>query len=517
MASVSAIRLRTALPLSATDARVAVVTVISVLVSFGATFALDQVADFGASSLVLAVVLTLTLGRSAQRNGLRERMLSFFILPAVAIVAGGVGGLMLHHAWIGDALFVVALSGAIWVRRFGTRWTRIGTIASLPFIAMLVAPAPVRADGSTNWVATAVVGMIAFVTVNGVQFIAERIGYLASVERPRHEDASGSSRSATSRFAASTRMALQMAVSLGIAFLAGHLLFGVHWPWMVLTVYIVQSGNRGRGDVVYKGIQRLAGALLGTLAATVIAGSFAPGDRTAIVLIFAIIIIATFLRHVSYAWWAGGVTASLALLYGFFGESGDSLVETRLAAIVLGAVLAVGVSWLLLPIRTTDVLRLRTAHVLATLSDFLGALRTDPASLAHQQERFSLAVAELERLAPPLEAHHRWQRIRQSHSPFFVPVQAIRRSADAVERIVHLATVDPRQMERAETSRMTGLVAANVGLLRKSIRTRVTPTFRSTPEQSGTPLADALRDLDASLPALAAFLAPNAPDEMTAA
>ena len=43
-------------------------------------------------------------------------------------------------------------------------------------------------------------------------------------------------------------------------------MFGSHWIWVVLTAYIVCSGNRGRGDVVHKSAIRVIGAACGTLA-----------------------------------------------------------------------------------------------------------------------------------------------------------------------------------------------------------------------------------------------------------
>jgi uncharacterized membrane protein YccC len=75
-------------------------------------------------------------------------------------------------------------------------------------------------------------------------------------------------------------MALQMGAALAIAFAAGRTLFGVHWSWLVMTAFIVSSGNRGRGDVLYKSGLRIAAAAMGTVAATLLAGRFAPGDTT---------------------------------------------------------------------------------------------------------------------------------------------------------------------------------------------------------------------------------------------
>src|SRR4029079_1497841 len=129
---------------------------------------------------------------------------------------------------------------------------------------------------------------------------------------------------------ASTRMACQMAVELAAAFAIGHRAYHEHWPWAVLTAFIVCSGARGRADVLYKGILRGLGAAAGTVIATSIADAFPPNDRWSVVLIFTVLGLAGWLREISYVWWAGSVTAALSLLYGYFGQSASSLLQTRL-------------------------------------------------------------------------------------------------------------------------------------------------------------------------------------------
>src|SRR5262249_18480430 len=107
-------------------------------------------------------------------------------------------------------------------------------------------------------------------------------------------------------------------------------------------------------------------------------------------VIFAVLAVATYLRGYSYAYWAAGVTSVLSLLYGYFGETGTALLPTRLEAIGLGALVGIAAAWLVLPIRTSDVVRLRRAQALYALRD------RDHARVAH-------AVERLERAARPLD------------------------------------------------------------------------------------------------------------------
>ena len=69
------------------------------------------------------------------------RQLRVATLSLLALAASEVGSLLVRHADLGDALFVLAVSGSIWIRRFGPGFARAGTLVALPFVTLLVAPA----------------------------------------------------------------------------------------------------------------------------------------------------------------------------------------------------------------------------------------------------------------------------------------------------------------------------------------------------------------------------------------
>jgi uncharacterized membrane protein YccC len=134
------------------------------------------------------------------------------------------------------------------------------------------------------------------------------------------------------------------------------------------------------------------------------------------VVIFLVLATAMWLRSFNYAFWAGGMTAALALLYGYFGESGLDRLGERLAEILIGAGIAVVVSWVLLPVRTGDVLRRYLADALAALHECLLA-RRDGTDLAGRLAGFRFRREQLAttssslRLAgrhPSLSQDHRW-------------------------------------------------------------------------------------------------------------
>jgi len=167
----------------------------------------------------------------------------------------------------------------------------------------------------------------------------------------------------------STKLGIQQAVAVGLAFLAAQWVDAAHVVWPVLTVLIVLNNNRGRGDVLWKGAQRLVGALIGTAAATAVVGVWPAGDSRAIVVVFCLIALAAALRPFGYVYWAACITAGLAFLYGYLGQGGMDMLSRRLLGIAVGGVIAIAVTWFVLPVRTTDVVRLRIGAVHRAIAD----------------------------------------------------------------------------------------------------------------------------------------------------
>jgi hypothetical protein len=364
--------------------RAAAVTMGAALLSFGSAWLLESVFDLTTSSVVLAVVLAMTLGR-VDRRGYESRvahLIAPLLLPFLAVVAAEVGRRMFTHPNFGDTLFVLGMTAAIWLRRFGPGLRRAGTLLSAALLAVLVTPGPavpLGAHSPSRWWA-AVIALMSLGWTRLANAVAVRTGFLPS---PASEPAA---RVAPSRVTAgarrwplpaSTRMALQMGAALGAAFACGREAFGPHWPWVVLSAFIVGSGNRGRGDVAYKAALRVLGAAAGTVLASALSGAFAPRDQWAVVVLFAVLAVALWLRPLSYAFWAIGMTAALALLYDYYGESGGNLLATRLEGILLGAAIGVVAAWVVLPVRNVDVIRRQLSIALSTLAD---VVRAEPGS-----------------------------------------------------------------------------------------------------------------------------------------
>ena len=275
------------------------------------------------------------------------------VLAAVAAAASEVGTLMVRHADAGDALFVIALSGAVWLRRFGPALARVGTLLTLPFIALLVTPIP-QLPGKSLQAWAILIAVIAAFWVAVTAMVADRL--LPSSVRPRAQRAAPPAPTVPPRRPSSRRL---------------------------------------------------------------------PLDKTPIVLIFVVLFVATWLRTISYAYWAAAVTAVLSLLNGYFGQSDTALLGDRLGAIALGAVIALSAAWFVLPVRTTDVFRRRVADVLAALTDYLTALAEhlsasgQPAvdDVRQQERRLEHALDQLEQVAPALRAHRRLPSALRGDAP----------------------------------------------------------------------------------------------------
>lgn len=488
--------------------RLALLAMAATMLSYASALALKHAEHLSLSVVVLAVVLALSLSRTDRASERSERLVAIILLPLVAIAASEVGTLLAQHATLGDALYVAAVSGAIWLRRFGRHLAKAGTLITLPFVAMLITPAvPGVVQPNVLWAAA--VGVIAYFWVAVIHIAAQHTDFGTRAAAPPHAPPrpvvpAANHRPPSRRLAASTRLAIQMAVALAAAFVAGRALFGVHWSWLVMTAFIVCSGNRGRGDVVYKSALRIASAAAGTIAATPIAGSFAPGDAASVVVIFVVIALATWLRPFSYAFWAAGITSVLALLYGYFGETGTTLLAQRLEGIAIGAAIGIAASWFVLPIRTKDVMRRRTADALAALSEVLAAITTAPTELEAPTHRFEHAVNQLDQIAKALEAHRLFSRFLRPAPHAADAFDAARSARASVRDIVSTAAGEPAALSEPAVAERTAAILQAIRGARQAIGGRpVNPPAADHPDPrppvSHSRLEHALIELDGAV------------------
>lgn len=394
---------------------------------------LSSLVGAGGASAVLATVVALSLARR-EFAGRAEFARSALLLPVIGLGAAGVGWLLTAVPVAGAIVFVAGMSVPVWLRRFGPRAARLGALIALPLTAMLVVPVAPAAQVPL-WASALLALVSGVVAVLWVALAREALVLLRVAPPSRATPSARAAPPARSRptggaappppavaasarrgrLPASTRMAIQLAVALCAAFVVGWLVFPAHAIWVVLTAYIVNVGNRGRGDVVHKSVLRVVGALGGSVAAVGLAlAAPAAGGFAAVVVIFVALFVGTWLRSYSYAYWALTVTLVLTLLQELFGTSPvlgpggvaaeSGMLAERIAAIVVGAVLGVASAWFILPVRSTDVLRRRLSELLIALA---ATVAPDADDRIGRLAAFHSALQRVEELAPA----HRARRL----------------------------------------------------------------------------------------------------------
>jgi uncharacterized membrane protein YccC len=343
-------------------------------VGMSAAVGLVALVDPYPGPLVLAAALSMSLARNRLTTTWRRRAEAALLLPFIAVATAGVGYLLLDIPLLGGAAFVIALFLSIWLRRFGPIWSRVGSLVALPFITLLIAPA--RGQG-ISWWGAALISLVALLIVVGLRVLAEATHF---IPRAALEPTEKWVRQPSNlRPVPSTRMAIQMAIALTAAFLVGWFVFPGHVTWVVLTAFLVNSGNRGRADVVYKSGLRVVGAAVGTVTASIGLAVLGHGHPflqgpSLVILLLVILTLGLWLREWTYAIWALAMTLVITLLQGaVFPVTGSGILWERIVAIIVGALLGVASAWFVLPIRSEGVVRRRVSIALAALWEFVEA------------------------------------------------------------------------------------------------------------------------------------------------
>ena len=431
-----------------TSLREAAVTILAAIATLLAVIAIDPEASAG----VLAVVLSISLARSHLDHGLRERLEAAVALPIVALVAAAVGLLLHWLPWIGGLIFTAGIALSIWLRRFGPLAARAGSLIALPFVTLLVTPyaRPIQVGPVLAMLMPIIIALIALASVTLFQTVARRLHVLSPARNDPHVPPPLKSEGAM-RPDASTRMAIQMAVALAVSFVVGFVFFGERWSWIVLTAFIVQSGNRGRLDVAYKSLLRVVGATAGTVVAIASATRLGSHDAATVALILVAVFFGLWLRPLGYAWWALFVTLALALLQGFTGAPAQIVLWPRLEEIVIGAIIGVAAAWFVLPVRSTAVLRRRIADALAALSDAL-----DPAKPERTPDAFVVALARVEQAGTAFKA-----------SRFVTSRFGLANPADWIDALMACRKPAVAMIDAGETP---GAIRRRVGAARKAVQ-----------------------------------------------
>lgn len=154
-----------------------------------------------------------------------------------------------------------------------------------------------------------------------------------------------------------TRQAVQVLAASAAAIAAGEFISPQRWYWAVLAAFIVFSGTTSLSETLTKAWSRVAGTALGILAG-VAAVHFVNGHKPAeYALLFFSLFIGVYAFRISYGTMIFCITIVLAVLYALTGRFSDALLVTRLVETLTGAAIGGIAATLILPIRTSTVLR----------------------------------------------------------------------------------------------------------------------------------------------------------------
>jgi hypothetical protein len=281
------------------------------LLALGGGVVIRMLAGLEIDVVVASVAAATALGRvGVAAPGLLRRR--WWLLPALGACAGVVGALMAgRQVLLGGAAFAAAAAMAAAACAVRSAWTATGLVASAPVLVALVAPSPVL--DAVHVLGTAAAVACGAAAVLAASTAGERSGALVGTDRARSARKPDHLRIArrTARAALPTFLALAAAVA------AGWTIFDGHWTWVVLTALVVGQPGAAYGDVLRRALLRLLGASVATvLTAPLVTVLPAHSALTGLAIVGALVA-GTWLRPLGYAYWAGSLTAVLALLQSF--------------------------------------------------------------------------------------------------------------------------------------------------------------------------------------------------------
>ena len=226
------------------------------------------------------------------------------------------------------------------------------------------------------------------------------------------------------------RFAARVTLAAGIAMAAGMAISPQRWFWAVITVYVVFLNARSRGDTIYKGLQRLAGTLFGIASGLALA-LLVSGDPVIEAICLLLSVFGMFyLFLLSYTAGIFCVTVLLGLLYGMLGASLETVLVLRFEETAIGAMAAIFVAVLVLPVRTRDQVRQSGRRVLTAMAEVVAACRAgwagEPSgSPLEAMRRVDRQVADLRMALAPFTAGRLFTRRNRVDRPLAALLECV--------------------------------------------------------------------------------------------
>ncbi|WP_344267348.1 FUSC family protein [Actinomadura napierensis] len=175
------------------------------------------------------------------------------------------------------------------------------------------------------------------------------------------------------------RTALQVAVAISIAVPVGDLISGRRFYWAAIGVMIIFTGTNTTYERVRKTGQRALGTVAGGalgVASFELLGAAHPW--ISLLLVIAGLTVGAYSIASHYTWWVIGLVVALVQLYAFTTDFDTSLIVLRLAENMVGALTAVLVGLVLLPIGTRRMIDEAVRAHLAAVRDLVADAGAQP-------------------------------------------------------------------------------------------------------------------------------------------
>jgi len=354
---------------------------------------------------LLGVVITMVASRSVNEPDPRRQRITMALLPVPAALSITVAALLAPHPVASDAVFVVVVFAAVYIRRFGARGGALGMVAFMSYLFTLYLRAGIS---ELPWLIGAVaVGTVCTFVMSAyvlpdrpervlrgtsralrarmaivVDTTAEAVRTGRLDERRRRRMRARTIRLNETALMVQSQIedkadpavlwpGVQVSVAASLAIVTGELVSPSRWYWAVIAAFVIFAGTNSWGETLTKGWQRLLGTMLGVPCGVLVATLFA-GDKTAsLVAIFVCLFCSFYCMTVTYSLMTFWITTMLALLYGLLGQFSFGVLMLRLEETAIGAVIGVAVAILVLPTNTRTTIRKDTRAYLTALSSLI--------------------------------------------------------------------------------------------------------------------------------------------------
>ena len=216
-----------------------------------------------------------------------------------------------------------------------------------------------------------------------------------------------------SRLSMTSRQAVQVALAGVVAIGLGTLLSPTRYYWAVITAFVMFTGTGTRYETFNKGVARVAGTVVGLVAAVLLAHVTAGHDAVVLTLILVSVFGAFYLAKVSQAGMTFFITVLLAEMYTVLGTFSDAVLVVRLGETAVGAFVGIGVALLFAPLSTRDTVRSARDTMLDSMATLLESVASyaegvQDVDLDAQVRRLDDDARRLALVARPLTRHVGW-------------------------------------------------------------------------------------------------------------